>query len=288
MRAPQALLLPERTQPRGQLLKWIGSKRRSALEIAAYFPDKFNTYFEPFLGGGALLGTLAPEDAVAGDIIAPLVGIWRLVQGAPERVLAHYSSTWTEYVKDRETVYLQVRDRYNASPNPLDLLFLSRACYGGVVRFTRRGTMSTPVGAHLAIPPQELERRIWDWTPRIANTRFECATFSKLLDHARRSDLVYCDPPYVHAQSILYGAQDFSLAALCDAIAGAIARGANVALSLDGYKRSGELALDVSIPEGLFKREIVIHRGGSMLKRFQRKDGNVTDHHVGDRLLLSW
>ena len=288
MRSTQALLLPERTLPRGQLLKWIGSKFRSAREIAAYFPEKFNVYFEPFVGGGALLGTLSPHEAVAGDTIPSLIGLWRLVQAAPERVLAHYTRTWEAYTEERDQVYRQVRDRYNLSPNPLDLLFLSRACYGGVVRFTRRGTMSTPIGAHVAIPPKELERRIWDWQTRIVNTRFECAPFSGTLRQARKSDLVYCDPPYVHAQSILYGAQDFSLAALWEEIAAAADRGAYIALSLDGYKRSGELSLELAIPKRLFRREVVIHRGGSMLKRFQRKDGNVSDHHVGDRLLLTW
>ncbi len=288
MRAPQALLLPERTPPRGQLLKWIGSKYRSAPQISSYFPDHFNTYFEPFVGGGALLGTMSPADGVAGDTIGPLIGLWRLVQAAPERVLSHYAKTWHEYIDDRERVYLSVRDRYNLSPNPLDLLFLSRACYGGVVRFTRRGTMSTPIGAHRAIPPEELERRIWDWQPRIVNTRFECASFSETLREAGRRDLVYCDPPYVYAQSILYGAQNFELASLWETIATAAARGAYVALSLDGYKRSGDLSLELAIPTGLFRREVVIHRGGSMLKRFQRKDRNVSDHHVGDRLLLTW
>ena len=61
--------------PAGQLLKWIGNKQRFSAEIASYFPRKIGTYFEPFLGSGALLGTLAPKKAFASDVFEPLIEI---------------------------------------------------------------------------------------------------------------------------------------------------------------------------------------------------------------------
>jgi DNA adenine methylase len=61
-----------------QLLKWIGNKQRFAHEIASYFPAKFGTYFEPFLGSGAVLGTLSPKSAVGSDVFRPLAEIWTL------------------------------------------------------------------------------------------------------------------------------------------------------------------------------------------------------------------
>lgn len=59
--ADQAALEPlemARRRPTGQMLKWIGNKQRSAEEIAEYLPTDYRRYFEPFVGGGALLGTL--------------------------------------------------------------------------------------------------------------------------------------------------------------------------------------------------------------------------------------
>jgi len=50
-----------------QLLKWVGSKQRFAHQIVRHFPARFGTYFEPFLGSGAVLGTLRPARAVASD-----------------------------------------------------------------------------------------------------------------------------------------------------------------------------------------------------------------------------
>ncbi len=54
-----------------QLLKWIGNKQRFAHEIASYFPERFGTYHEPFLGSGAVLATLAPQRGFASDVFPP-------------------------------------------------------------------------------------------------------------------------------------------------------------------------------------------------------------------------
>src|SRR3954452_10541965 len=59
-----------------QLLKWIGNKQRFAHEIIWMFPQRFGTYFEPFLGSGGVLGSLSPNRAVASDAFGPLMEIW--------------------------------------------------------------------------------------------------------------------------------------------------------------------------------------------------------------------
>ena len=131
-----------------QLLKWVGNKQRMASEIIRFFPDNYATYFEPFLGSGAVLGTLAPRKAIASDILAPLMGIWELVRDDPETLIAAYAHyrDRIEQGEDKRSVYAEALQAYNAHPNSKDFIFLSRACYGGVIRFRRKdGAMSTPV-----------------------------------------------------------------------------------------------------------------------------------------------
>ena len=70
-------LVPSIQPLKTQLLKWIGNKQRFAHEIISYFPKHFGTYYEPFIGSGAVLGTLGPERAVASDMLEPLIGIWQ-------------------------------------------------------------------------------------------------------------------------------------------------------------------------------------------------------------------
>src|SRR5262249_49388261 len=134
---------------RQQLLKWIGSKQRFAHEIVSLFP-RFRRYWEPFLGSGAVLGTLAPKQAVASDTFAPLMDIWQTLHAAPDLLKRWYAERWRTVTSgDRMAGYERIRAAYNAHPNGADLLFLCRACYGGVVRFRKAdGGMSTPCGVH--------------------------------------------------------------------------------------------------------------------------------------------
>ncbi len=271
-----------------QLLKWIGSKHRSALTIARFVPESFGTYFEPFLGGGAVLGTVSPARGVAGDILAPLIAIWRAAQSSPKELVDAYADRWHQYVRDPQATYNHVRARYNRNPNRDDLLFLCRSCYGGVVRFTREGTMSTPIGAHTPISPQALRMRSDEWRSRLRGTKFVIHGFEATMADARVGDVVYCDPPYSHTQAILYGAQTFTLERLFAAIESAVRRGAKVLLSLDGTKKSGKVNLHSDLPAGLFQRQVLLGQGGSMLRRFQKRGKSVHDERVEDRLLLTW
>lgn len=272
-----------------QLLKWIGNKQRFAHEIASYFPRPFCRYFEPFLGSGAVLGTLAPQNAVASDVIDPLIQMWRTLAEDPEVVKSWYSERWVRAHRgDKVAVYEAIKDRYNTDPNPADFLFLSRSCYGGVIRFRKDGYLSTPCGAHNPVTPASFGKRVDVWHQRVKNTEFRLADFESTMDAAGAGDVVYCDPPYSHSQAILYGAQSFDLGRLFRAISRCKARGAYVLLSIDGSKRSGELLCDIPIPEGLFEEEAFVNCGRSMLRRFQMRGESLESEVVRDRLLLTF
>jgi DNA adenine methylase len=273
-----------------QLLKWVGNKQRFADEIAGYFPPRFGVYFEPFLGSGGVLGTLAPPRALASDAFVPLVEIWQTLKDAPERLKRWYADRWHAMQSGpKAAVYEGIKAAYNARPNGADLVFLCRACYGGVVRFRQAdGHMSTPCGVHRPISPAQFARRVDLWHQRVAGTAFAVMDFAEAMDRARRGDLVYCDPPYRFTQSILYGAQEFSFERLLEAIARAKARGVRVALSIDGSKKSGDVVCRLPIPRGLFEREALVHCGRSMLRRFQMSGRSLEEEVVADRLLLTY
>ena len=275
---------------RTQLLKWIGNKQKQADAIIGHFPKQFGTYYEPFLGSGGVLGVLAPERAVASDAFLPLMEIWKDLQDDKERLKRHYADRFAllESV-GKEKCYEHVLASYNAKPNGADLVFLCRTCYGGVVRFRKAdGYMSTPVGIHYPVSPESFDKRVDLWHKRTKGTQFLHAEFAETMALARKGDLVYCDPPYVDSQTILYGAQGFSVRRLFDSIADCKARGVHVALSIDGTKYSGRKLCDVPIPDGLFEREVFLALGRSMLKRFQMNRRHLEEHEVTDRLLLTY
>lgn len=277
-------------KPKRQLLKWIGNKQRFAHEIVSYFPSGYGTYFEPFLGSGAVLGTLEPKRAVGSDIFQPLIEIWQMLHDEPEPLKLWYAERWELMMSgDKVEMYESIKASYNNQPNGADLLFLCRSCYGGVVRFRQSdGYMSTPCGIHKPIPPKAFAARVDEWRKYTAGTSFKLMDYKEAMAMARPGDLIYCDPPYSHSQTILYGAQAFSLENLFEVISRCKSRGVYVALSIDGTKRSGNVICDIPIPEGLFEREALVNVGRSMLKRFQMDGQTLEKHVVADRLLLTY
>jgi DNA adenine methylase len=273
-----------------QLLKWIGNKQRFAHEIVSYFPLRFGKYIEPFIGSGAVLGTLAPRHAMASDALAPLIELWRAVAENPEAVAGWYTERWERTKREGKVAgYEAIKVSYNARPNAADLLFIARACYGGVVRFRRKdGGISTPCGVHEPVSPESFRKRLDIWHRRVRRTRFVQSDFEPVMDAAEPGDMIYCDPPYTHTQAILYGAQAFDLRRLFATIERCKARGIHVALSIDGTKRSGAMLCHVRIPPGLFEREAMVNCGRSMLLRFQMKGETLESEHVRDRLLLTY
>lgn len=275
---------------KGQLLKWIGNKQKFADEIIRYLPRKFGTYYEPFLGSGAVLAHLAPARAVASDVFAPLIEIWEQLHNDTDELIRWYACRHALIDKlGKRGAYEKIKVDYNASPNGADLLFLSRVCYGGVVRFRKGdGHMSTPCGPHRPMPVENFAERARSWADHTRGVQFERADFEVTMSRAKAGDVCYLDPPYADSQTIIYGAQEFSLERLFTVINGCKRRGVKVALSIDGTKKSGDKKVALPIPNGLFEREIYVHTGRSMLRRFQMDGRTLEAEHVTDRLLLTY
>ena len=275
---------------RSQLLKWVGNKQKQADDIIAYFPDSYNTYFEPFLGSGGVIGSLNPKKAVASDIFPALMDIWTTLSSDKDLLKRWYEDRYNLIeVMGKKEAYDKTLASYNANPNGADFVFILRTCYGGVVRFRKAdGFMSTPCGPHKPMTPEKFSHRVDLWSERTKNVEFVNCDFEQTMDRAKEGDLVYCDPPYVDSQTILYGAQAFSLKRLFDKIEECKQRGVYVALSIDGTKFSGTKLCDVEIPKDLFKEEVFINVGRSMLKRFQMDGKSLENHVVTDRLLLTY
>ena len=281
---------PAYVRPNGSLLKWIGNKYKVAEEITSYFPAEMRAFYDVFVGGGSILATVAPARGVGSDSFAPLIEIWSMIRSDPAVVKGWYEQRWRYAMSgDRRERYEEIKASYNARSNGADFLYLTRACYGGVIRFRKHdGYMSTPVGIHRPIEPRNFAKRVDEWHVRVQGTEFIRADYADVMERCVADDMVYCDPPYTHSQAILYGAQDFSIVQLFESIERCKTRGVRVALSIDGTKKSGSENCHVPIPEGLFERQILVKTGRSMLRRFQMDGQTLESEVVADRLLLTY
>lgn len=281
------------------LLKWIGNKQRFAETIVSYMPQSFNNYYEPFLGSGAVLGELLSQDAerlypnfnyaYASDILPFLVDIFNIVKTNPTSLIDHYNQEISVYYSDPAGHYEIIRDRFNNDRNAYDFCLLSRTCYSGVIRFRKAdGYMSTPRGPHNPIQPATFEKRVLLWSSLIQKVQFSTSSFQEIMDNPMQGDVVYCDPPYTHSQSIIYGAQSFKIEDLWEKISECKSRGANIILSLNCWRESKGKDISIDIPTGLFEREALIDCGTSMIDRLQNSGNGMDNAKVHDKLLLTW
>lgn len=281
------------------LLKWIGNKQRFAETIISYMPAQFNSYYEPFLGSGAVMAALLQADSTmmfphfdtahGSDILPFLIDVFSEVKTAPDGLIEYYGAAIEEYYKNPKEQYEMIRQRFNTDHNSRDFVLLSRTCYSGIIRFRKADDyMSTPVGPHRPISPETFRKRVMQWHNLLQKASFETVSFEKAMDRPQDGDVVYCDPPYTHSQSIIYGAQDFDINVLWQKIAECKARGVKVLLSINGMRESKKKDISVVIPDGIFERKIIVDCGTSMIDRLQNTGKTMDGEKVDDLLLLTW
>lgn len=201
------------------ILKWAGGKRQLLDALYARFPESFDRYHEPFVGGGALFFDLEPESGTINDANSRLVSLYERVRDEPDRLVERlesfadpesdpdptlpYAET-TQRGREVESYYYQQRARFNDRPytgeyDPLEeaalLVYLNRTCYNGLYRENADGGFNVPIGRY-ADPDWVKRGRIRRASGVLENVEIYNRDFEYVLEAAEPGDLVYFDPPY--------------------------------------------------------------------------------------------
>lgn len=183
------------------IVKWAGGKRRLLPHILASLPTRVETYYEPFVGGGAVFFALASEgrfrQAVLGDLNRELVDVYRSVK-TRVRVLVRLLRAHAER-HNREYFY-EVRQ---LDPSQLDreqraarLIYLNKTGYNGLYRVNRSGQFNVPFGRYKN-PTICDEARLLAAAHALRGVSLKVQDFQRLSASAAPGDAVYFDPPYV-------------------------------------------------------------------------------------------
>jgi len=244
------------------------------LEIAKLIPA-YNRYFEPFLGGGAILFLTAVPGSVASDIYEPLISLWKLIQNKPDKVISDYKGKWVELNSELDRVgelerlkgsgipqtYYNVRKNFNqGDKDPLDLNFILRTCVNGIVRFNANGEFNNSF--HLSrrgMDPKRFENVVYKWHPVIQGVDFVCCDYSEALLNVGKDDFVYLDPPYARNKQRYIESLDIQK--FYRNLEYLNSKGVKWALSFDGKRNSKHLT--TSIPAELYKRKFYFSSGNS-------------------------
>jgi DNA adenine methylase len=200
-------------EPLRPFLKWPGGKRWAAREIAAVVRSALTgTYFEPFLGGGAVFFRLRPARAVLGDINHELITVYSAVRDFPDAVLGalrRLPVTTKDYYRIRES-----RPRTDTA-RAARFLYLNRTAFAGIYRLNRRGLFNVPYGGGDRTPAMLWETNILrSAAAALAGAELRESDFQSVIADARRGDVVYCDPTYTvahdHNGFVRYNERNFS------------------------------------------------------------------------------
>lgn len=198
---------PNGAQP---FLKWAGGKGQLLAQYAPYFPATLSgTYFEPFLGSGAvffyLRGRNSFERYHLSDTNAELINLFVVVRDKPEQLLELLKSHKELHCKD---YYYEIREMDRAANweetsdvvRASRMLYLNKTCFNGLWRVNSQGYFNVPMG-HYKNPDIYNPERIMKASQALHGVCIERRDFESVLDHAQAGDFVYFDPPYVPLNS---------------------------------------------------------------------------------------
>lgn len=180
-------------------LKWAGGKRQLLPEIRKHVPEKFGTYFEPFLGGGAVFFDLVAAQitgrARLGDSNAELIDTYKTVCGSTEKLIEALHA----HAKQHSAAhYLAVRAAraFPGVTRAARMIYLNRTGFNGLYRVNKKGGFNVPFGKYTN-PTICNEEGLRACSAALKNADIVCCDFEALTVPARRGDFVYFDPPYV-------------------------------------------------------------------------------------------
>lgn len=183
------------------VIKWVGGKTQLLDELIKRIPKEYNTYFEAFFGGGALLLAITPKNAIINDFNKELINLYTVIKDNPDKLINELNSG--KYLNEESNFYsIRNLDRNEIYFNKLAdfekasrTIYLNKTCYNGLYRVNSKGEFNTPFGRYKKplICDEENIRNVSKYLKTVSIFNLD---FEEFLKQAKAGDFVYLDPPY--------------------------------------------------------------------------------------------
>ncbi|MDV3201490.1 MAG: Dam family site-specific DNA-(adenine-N6)-methyltransferase [Candidatus Phytoplasma australasiaticum] len=187
-------------------ISWIGSKKKMLPQLLKYIPTKYNNYYEPFLGSGALFQSLTPSTAILNDNDEHLIALWRHLLVHPP-LFGVYVGKWENQIfaykeqKTQKEAFKNLLVKFNKSALSVSksALFyvLLKYAFRGVFRYLAVGTIQLSFGfkKRLTNPIIDLAeiRKIKN---NVKNLKLVNDDFETVINQTQSHDFIFVDPPY--------------------------------------------------------------------------------------------
>lgn len=198
------------------LIKWSGSKRKLSEQIIQYFPEKIETYYEPFCGSCSvglqlILTNHNITKYIFSDINRDLIDFLNLVKNDCSQIIKNYEQLWCKMknlndIDKKVEFYNNIRKQYNSTKNIFYFIFLSRTCVNGLIRYNSKGEFNSPLNKNRdGIIPKRFENILKFWNKKFNenNVEFIVQNYTKI--NANEGDFVFLDPPYFNIKGMYNG-----------------------------------------------------------------------------------
>ena len=183
-------------------VKWAGGKRQLLNQIRERMPENYNNYYEPFVGGGAVVFDLLPKNAVINDINKALINTYRQICNSPDEFLGIINQLDLEMWEDGKEYYYSLRERYNdkliLEEYDVELsalfVFINKHCFNGLYRVNSKGLFNVPYNNSRKKSVDE--ESIYAVSSYLKNITIMNGDFQTACDTAGRGDFIFLDSPY--------------------------------------------------------------------------------------------
>ncbi len=181
------------------VIKWVGGKTKLLSELIARLPERFNRYYEPFIGGAALFFRLAPRKAVLADTNADLIALYSAIAADADAVIRRLQYHRTAH---DEKHYYAMREKWNQfhatwsdAERAAAFIYLNKTCFNGLWRVNRSGGFNVPMGRYTD-PPICVPDTLRAAQAVLVHAELRHADYQTSVKDAARGDFLYFDPPY--------------------------------------------------------------------------------------------
>lgn len=199
------------------ILKYAGGKYKEIDKFSKYFPTSFDTYYEPFIGGGAVFFSLSPKKAVIGDVNKPLIQFYREIKDNFNDIVLETNKMSEIYMKNQnifyrlkdynqekritnpnEDFYYDLRKQFNGLKEREYSIaslyyFINKTAFSGMIRYNRDGHYNVPFGHYKTFTNKSIS---FNHYKLLQNTQIIQCDYTVSFEMAKENDFMFLDPPY--------------------------------------------------------------------------------------------
>lgn len=185
-------------------VKWVGGKTQLIPQLSKLLPKYYGTYFEPFLGGGAMFFNIKPAKAQINDINKTLIHTYEQIKERPDKLITALCELENEYIElsheERKDYFYARRTEFNEAMKPslrkaALMIFLNKTCFNGMYRENSRGQFNVPFGDYKNPKICDSEN-IYAVSDLLKDVKPTSTSYKEAVKEAKSGDFIYFDPPY--------------------------------------------------------------------------------------------